>query len=82
MLTLSRLSIATLLLALPLIHAQDPPAGGPGGPAPAGVPGPGNPPTAADKPGDETQPDYPEWVTNDYPCGESLQHPSGRANGD
>lgn len=73
MLTLSRLSLAALLLALPLVAAQDPTQE----PSPAqsgeveggGQPSPENIPGAEDKPGDETVKDYPKWVTNDYPCG-------------
>ena len=73
MLTLSRLSLAAVLLALPLVVAQDTtqqtaPAQtgeveGGGAPSPENIPGP------EDKPGDETADNYPTWVTNDYPCG-------------
>ena len=73
MLTLSRLSLAAVLLALPLVAAQDTTQQ----PAPAqtgeveggGAPSPENIPGAEDKPGDETADNYPKWVTNDYPCG-------------
>lgn len=70
---LSRLSLATLLLALPLVASQGSAPGGDGGQdAPKG---PDNLPTLDDKPGDESQREWPQWVTNDYPCGVSRRCP-------
>lgn len=68
---LSRPTLATLLLALPLTIAQEGQGSAPGANGEQDGPkGPDNLPTAGDKPGDESQPNWPQWVTNDYPCGE------------
>ena len=52
---LHRYALSALLVALPFVAAQEPPAGAPEG--------------ATDKQGDEGMAKYPEWYSNDYNCG-------------
>ena len=52
---LHRYALSALLVALPFVAAQKPPAGAPE--------------DATDKQGDESMAKYPEWYSNDYNCG-------------
>ena len=52
---LHRYALSALLVALPFVAAQEPPAGAPE--------------DATDKQGDESMAEYPEWYSNDYNCG-------------